>query len=78
MKKKIKTKKHLLNHDRFMPDIEEIVLAEGPNEKRLVKAINKTIEKRQFVPISSIFYNKISKTFNIIMARYRKIINFLI
>ena len=80
MKNGIKTKKHIFGndrgpHDRFMPDIEEVILAEGPNKKRLTKGINETMEKHFYVPIIPMYYNKASKSFIQIMARFRKIIN---
>ncbi|QDP46398.1 MAG: hypothetical protein GOVbin1709_60 [Prokaryotic dsDNA virus sp.] len=83
MKKQTKKKKQLFGndrgpHDRFMPDIEEVILAEGPNKKRLQKGVNETMEKHQFVPLSPMYYNKSSKTFTQVMARFRKIINILI
>jgi len=64
-------------HNRFMPDIEEVIVAESPNKERLEKGVDDAMTKRNFVPLCPTFYSKTSKAFIQVLARFRKIINIL-
>jgi hypothetical protein len=64
-------------HKRFMPDIEEVIVAESSNREKLEKGVDDAMIKRNFVPLIPLFYDKASKAFIQVLARFREMINIL-